>query len=213
MWHRFIRKGEKNMKRFKNTVRTAAGLVLVMTVLCGIIYTAVITGVGNILFPNQAKGSIIEVDGVKYGSELLAQEFSDENHMWGRVMNVSTTMFQDEDGNYQMYSGPSNLSPKSKEFQDIVDARVDMILEANPESTPSKIPVDLVTCSGSGLDPDISVAAARYQVPRIAKNNHLTEGEVNQMIDTCTTKKVLGIFGESTVNVLKVNLMLEGILE
>lgn len=211
--HRFIRKGEKNMKLFKNTARTAAGLVLVMTVLCGVIYTAVVTGFGNLLFPKQANGSIIEVDGVKYGSELLAQEFADKDHMWGRVMNLSTTTFQDEEGNYQMYSGPSNLSPESKDFQDIVDARVDMILAANPESTTSKIPVDLVTCSGSGLDPDISVAAARYQVPRIAKNNHLTEEEVNQMIDTCTTKKVLGIFGENTVNVLKVNLMLEGILK
>ncbi|MDD4370844.1 MAG: potassium-transporting ATPase subunit KdpC [Anaerostipes sp.] len=201
------------MKLFKKTVGVAAGLLLVMTVLCGIIYTAVITGFGNLLFPNQVNGSIIEVDGVKYGSELLAQEFSDEKHMWGRVMNVSTTMFQDKDGNYKMYSTPSNLSPKSKEFKDIVDERVDMILEANSQSNTSKIPVDLVTCSGSGLDPDISVAAAKYQVPRIAKNNHLTEDKVNKMIEACTTKKVLGMFGESTVNVLKVNLMLEGILK
>lgn len=99
----------------------AGGLVLVMTIICGVIYTAVVTGIGNLLFGDKANGSIIEVNGVKYGSELLAQEFSDENHMWGRIMNLNTTTFQDEDGNYLLYSGPSNLTPKGDELKGIIE--------------------------------------------------------------------------------------------
>lgn len=200
------------VKDLKHTLSKATALVLVLTLICGIIYTSFITLTAQVFFHDKANGSVIEVNGTKYGCELLAQQFSDEKHMWGRVMNIDTTTFVDENGNAVMYAEPSNLSPESDQFKKIVDQRVDMILKANPEAEVSQIPEDLVTCSGSGLDPDISVVAAEYQVLRLAQNNNMTEEEVEDIIEKCTTQKVFGIFGENTVNVLKVNLMLEGIL-
>lgn len=201
------------MKKGKSKIIvTAAGLVLSMTVLCGVVYTGVITGIGNLFFGKQANGSIIKVDGVAYGSQLLAQEFMDQEHMWGRIMQVNATTFQNKDGEYLLYAGPTNLSPESEAFKEMVDERVSMIKESNPTMKDEKIPVDLVTSSGSGLDPSISLAAAEYQVDRIAEANNMSSDEVEEIIDKCKTKKVLGVFGEDTVNVLKVNLMLEGIL-
>ena len=198
------------MKKKGTVFGKAAGMVLAMTLICGIIYTTVVTGASQLFFSDKANGSIIEIDGKKYGCELLAQEFTGEEYMWGRIMNISA--FTDQDGNTKMYSGPSNLSPESQEYKEIVEQRVEKIKEANPDADKEQIPEDLVTCSGSGLDPDISVAAAEYQVPRLAKANQMTEDEIQNMIDKCTNHKILGIFGEETVNVLKVNLMLEGIL-
>lgn len=198
------------MKKNGTVFGKAAGMVLAMTLICGVIYTTVVTGASQLFFSDKANGSIIEIDGKKYGCELLAQEFTGEEYMWGRIMNVSA--FTDQDGNTKMYSGPSNLSPESQEYKELVEQRVEKIKEANPDADKEQIPEDLVTCSGSGLDPDISVAAAEYQVPRLAKANKMTEDEIQDMIDKCTNHKILGIFGEETVNVLKVNLMLKGIL-
>ena len=198
------------MKKNGTVFGKAAGMVLAMTLICGVIYTTVVTGASQLFFSDKANGSIIEIDGKKYGCELLAQEFTGEEYMWGRIMNVSA--FTDQDGNTKMYSGPSNLSPESQEYKELVEQRVEKIKASNPDADKEQIPEDLVTCSGSGLDPDISVAAAEYQVPRLAKANQMTEDEIQDMIDKCTNHKILGIFGEETVNVLKVNLMLKGIL-
>ncbi len=201
------------MKIFKHAVPRAISLVLIFTVICGVLYTLAVTGVAQVLFPHQANGSIIEVDGKKYGSELLGQYYTDEDHMWGRIMKIDTATFTDEEGNNLMYSFPSNLSPASEEYEELVAERVAQIRAAHPEKGDQPIPVDLVTGSGSGLDPHISVAAAEYQVTRIAQNNNMTEDEVRQIIEKCTDHRLLGIFGEETVNVLEVNLMLDGILE
>ena len=198
------------MKKNGTVFGKAAGMVLAMTLICGVIYTTVVTGASQLFFSDKANGSIIEIDGKKYGCEILAQEFTGEEYMWGRIMNVSA--FTDQDGNTKMYSGPSNLSPESQEYKELVEQRVEKIKASNPDADKEQIPEDLVTCSGSGLDPDISVAAAEYQVPRLAKANQMTEDEIQDMIDKCTNHKILGIFGEETVNVLKVNLMLKGIL-
>ena len=198
------------MKKKGTVFGKAAGMVLAMTLICGILYTTVVTGASQLFFSDKANGSIIEIDGKKYGCELLAQEFTGEEYMWGRIMNVSA--FTDQDGNTKMYSGPSNLSPESQEYKELVEQRVEKIKASNPDADKEQIPEDLVTCSGSGLDPDISVAAAEYQVPRLAKANQMTEDEIQDIIEKCTNHKILGLFGEETVNVLKVNLMLEGIL-
>lgn len=198
------------MKKKGTVFGRAAGMVVAMTLICGIIYTTVVTGASQLFFSDKANGSIIEIDGKKYGCELIAQEFTGEEYMWGRIMNVSA--FTDQDGNTKMYSGPSNLSPESQEYKELVEQRVEKIKEANPDADKEQRPEDLVTCSGSGLDPDISVAAAEYQVPRLAKANQMTEDEIQDIIEKCTNHKILGLFGEETVNVLKVNLMLKGIL-
>lgn len=200
------------MKALKSVFPKALMIFLLFTVICGVAYTGVVTGVAQLIFPDKANGSLIEVDGKKYGCELLGQQYTDEEHMWGRIMNVDISTYKDENGKTLMYAAPSNLSPASDEFEDLVAERVKMIREANPDMNETSIPVDLVTCSGSGLDPHISPAAAEYQVARVAKANDMTEDEIRAIIKQCTDGRFLGIFGEETVNVLKVNLMLDGIL-
>ena len=201
------------MKTLKNVLPRAAIIFLIFPLLCGVVYAGVVTGFPQLIFRDKANGSIIEVDGKKYGCELLGQQYMDEGHMWGRIMNIDVSTYKDENGKTLMYAAPSNLSPASEEYEALVRERVEKLRAANPDMDETAIPVDLVTCSGSGLDPHISPAAAEYQVARIAKANNMTEDEVREVIQKCTDGKFLGIFGEETVNVLKVNLMLDGILE
>lgn len=201
------------MKRLKETLPKALIIFLIFTVVCGILYTGVVTGIAQLIFPDKANGSIIEVDGKKYGCELLGQQYTDDTHMWGRIMNLDVSTYKDENGKTLIYAAPSNLSPASGEYEALVAERVEKLRAANPDMDEEAVPVDLVTCSGSGLDPHISPAAAEYQVARIAKARGITEGAVQETIEKCTDGKFLGIFGEETVNVLKVNLMLDGILE
>lgn len=200
------------MKTIKYILPRAAGIFLIFTLLCGVAYTGIATGIAQLLFPQKANGSIIEIDGVKYGSELLGQYYTDDAHLWGRIMNLDVMTYQDAGGNTVMYSAPSNLSPTSREYASLVAARIEKLQEANPKMKDTAIPVDLVTCSGSGLDPHISPAAAEYQVPRIAAASGRSEHEVREIIAKCTDGRFLGILGEKTVNVLKVNLMLDNIL-
>lgn len=200
------------MKTLKNVLPRAAIIFLIFSVLCGIVYTLVVTGIAQLIFPHQANGSIIEVDGKKYGCELLGQQYTDDAHMWGRIMNIDVSTYTDENGEVVMYASPSNLSPTSEEYEQLVAERVEKIKASNPDMGDTPIPVDLVTCSGSGLDPHISPAAAEYQVPRIAKANNMSEDEIRQIIEKCTKGRVLGVFGEETVNVLEFNLRLDGIL-
>lgn len=194
-------------------LKKASIYLLIMSVLCGLIYMFSVTGLAQLLFPQQANGSIVEVDGKKYGSSLLAQQFNDSSHLWGRIMSLDTTEYTDAQGNPVMYAKPMNLSPASEQYQTLVAERVKMICDANPDADMSAVPVDLVTCSASGLDPEISPAAATYQVPRIAKATGRSEEDVQAVIDHYTTGRFLGLFGEPRVNVLKVNLTLDGILK
>lgn len=208
----------------KKVIGKTAMLFVIMMVITGFIYTMIMTGVGQLFFKDKADGSIIEIDGVKYGSELLGQQFQDPSHLWGRIVLPDVSTYTDEQGNPLMYGWASNASPAGDEqaygdenyqdsFEAAVEERVKMIQEANPDATMDSIPVELVTCSGSGLDPHISPAAAEYQVPRLAKENNMSEEEIRDVIKKYTKGKFLGIFGEETVNVLKVNLALEGILK
>lgn len=195
---------------FKGIASRALGVFALFTVVCGLGYTLVVTGVAQLAFPYQANGSLITVDGKVVGSELIGQNFDDEAHMWGRIQNVS--IVEGEDGDLMAYGAPSNLSPASEEYRQLIDARVKKIRAANPDADMDAVPVDLVTCSGSGLDPEISPDAAEYQVPRLAKATGKSEDEVRDIIAQCTKGRFLGVFGEPTVNVLKVNLMLDGAL-
>ena len=198
------------MKILRSVTGKALAVLAAFTILCGILYPLAVTGISQLLFHDKANGSIIEVDGVKYGCELLGQEFTGKEYMWGRIMSTNTETFTDEKGNATIYAGPSN---KSQDYEKQVKERIAMIQKANPDAKEEAIPVDLVTNSGSGLDPHISTAAAKYQVPRIAKERDMQEEEVEKIIDKYTTARFLGIFGENTVNVLQVNLALDGILK
>ena len=200
------------MKKIKSILPRAAMLLLVFTVVCGVLYTLAVTGIAQIFFPHQANGSIIEVDGKRYGSELLGQQYTDEGHMWGRIMKLDVSTDRNEDGKALLYAVPSNLSPASEEYEQLVAQRVEKLRAADPERGDAPIPVDLVTCSGSGLDPHISPAAAEYQVPRLARATGRSEDEVRDIIKDCTDGRFLGLFGEERVNVLEVNLRLDGIL-
>ena len=200
------------MKTMKEVLPRAAIIFVIFAILTGLVYTGVVTGIAQLFFPNQAGGSIIEIDGKKYGSALLGQQYTDDAHMWGRIMNIDVTTYTGEDGKPLMYASPSNLSPASEEFEQLVGERVKKIREAHPQQGDVPVPVDLVTCSGSGLDPDISTAAAEYQIPRLAEARGIPEQEVRSIVKRYTNHRFLGIFGEETVNVLKVNLALDGLI-
>ena len=202
------------MKNIKTILPKAVILILIITIICGVVYPLIITGISQLFFKDKANGSIIEVNGVKYGSELLGQQYTGDEYMWGRVMIVDTSTFTDSDGNAVMYAkAASNLTPASEDYKDLIAERVQKIKDANPDAETDKIPEDLVTGSGSGIDPGVSVAAAKYQVERIAKARNVSVSDIEKIIDKYTTGRFLGVFGESTVNVLKVNLALDGILK
>lgn len=201
------------MKTIKSVAIKATLFFLVMTLFCGLIYPLVMTGASQLLFKDKANGSIIEVDGKKYGSVLLAQSFTGDNYLWGRIMSLNTETFTDKEGNPRAYSGPSNLSPASPEFEALVAERVEKLKASNPAMADAPVPVDLVTNSGSGLDPHISPAAAEYQVSRLATARGISEDEVRNVITSHTNGRFLGIMGEPVVNVLEVNLALDGILK
>jgi K+-transporting ATPase ATPase C chain len=185
----------------KTQLRPALTLFALLTVLTGVIYPLVVTGVAQTLFPHQANGSLITIDGKTYGSELIGQQFDDPKYFWGRLSAV----------NYNAAaSSGSNYGPMNPALMETVQARVDALKAADPDNT-LPIPVDLVTASGSGLDPHISVAAALYQVSRVASSRGLNEADVIALVNQYTENRQFGIFGESRVNVLLLNLALDGI--
>lgn len=202
-----------NARMIGSAVARAAVLLALATVVLGVAYPLVVGAVAQVAFPWQATGSIIEVDGVKYGSTLVGQPFSDMKHLWGRPTEANATTFYDEEGQPLLWYGPENLSPASDEFAQRVEQRVQEIRAAHPDQANQPVPSDLVTVSGSGFDPHISPAAAEYQVGRIAQATGLGEDEVRSIIDQCTEEPLLGAVGQARVNVLEVNLMLDGVLD
>ena len=182
------------MKTIKSVLPKMIGFFLIMMVITSVIYPAVITAAANVAFGSKAQGSIITGnDGKKYGSALLAQEFTGSQYLWGRIMNVDTSTFTDENGEPLMYSWASNKTPAGEELEAMVAERVEKIREAHPEKGDEPIPVDLVTCSGSGLDPEISPAAAEYQAERIAAARGMSVKDVESVIRKYTTGKFLGV--------------------
>lgn len=201
------------MKKMKSTIMKAVGLMIIFTLICGVIYPTAITAVSQVFMKDNANGSIIEIDGKKYGSTLLAQQFTGKEYMWGRVMSLDTETYTDKEGNQRIYAGPSNISPASDEYDALIKERIAIIRAAHPDKEDEKIPSDLITMSGSGLDPEISLKAAQFQVSRIAEARDISEDEVEKIIEKYTNHKFLGFLGEDTVNVLEVNLALEKILK
>lgn len=200
------------IKTMKSVIPRVLGIFLVFTVICGFAFPLIVTGMARVFFPKQAAGSIlIGEDGTKYGSGLVGQQFTGDKYLWGRIMNLDTATFTGKDGKPLLYAVPSNMSPAGADYEKLVAERVAHIRKAQPENADEPIPVDLVTCSGSGLDPDVSPAAAEFQVSRIARVRGISEADVRVVIKKYTKGRVLGIFGEPAVNVLKVNLTLDGI--
>jgi K+-transporting ATPase ATPase C chain len=177
-------------------------MLLVMTAITGIAYPLLATGVAQVLFPHQANGSLIEKNGKPVGSELIGQSFDDPKYFWGRP---SATAPQPYNGTG---SNGSNLGPSNTALRDAVQQRIDALHKVDPGNA-APVPADLVTASGSGLDPDISPAAAQYQVARVARVRHLGADQVRALVAKYTQGRQLGSLGEPRVNVLQLNLALD----
>jgi len=184
-------------------IRNSLMSLLLFTILTGIIYPLVVTGIAQVIFPRQANGSIIVKDGKPVGSGLIGQQFEDPKYFWGRLSATGPYPY-----NGAASSG-SNLGQNNPALMTAVEGRIKALHEAEPGNT-AKIPVDLVTASGSGLDPHISQAAAEYQIKRVAKTRGLDQTSVRTLIAKHTQGRWIGLIGEPGVNVLELNLALDG---
>jgi K+-transporting ATPase ATPase C chain len=185
-------------------IKETAIIFLVLTAITGLIYPLAMTGIGQIFFHHQANGSIIEQSGRKIGSELIGQEFNQPGYFWSRPSATGGVSY-----NAAASSG-SNLGPSNPALLNAVKTRIDKLKLADPEQN-GPIPVDLVTASGSGLDPDISPAAAEFQLERVAKARSIQVDELRQMVKQQIAYRQFGVLGESRINVVKLNPLLDKI--
>jgi K+-transporting ATPase ATPase C chain len=181
-------------------------LFVALSVLTGLAYPFAIAGVGTLLFARQAAGSFVERNGKVIGSELIGQSFSDPGHFWSRPSATSPM------ADNPLASGGSNLGPLNPALVDAVKGRLAALRAADPDNR-APVPVDLVTASASGVDPDISVAAARYQAARVARARGLPVATVQRLLEAHVQHKWLGVFGEERVNVLRLNLALDALAD
>ena len=194
-------------------IRPAIVLVVILTLITGLVYPLVMTGIAGVIFPRQAQGSLVEVDGKVVGSALIGQAFTSEKYFHGRPS--ATTAPDPNDSSKTVpapynaaNSGGSNLGPTNKALVDRVKADVDKLKAENP-SMP--VPIDLVTTTGGGLDPHITPEAALFQVPRVAKARNLSEDRVRELVNDHVEGRLLGLLGEPRVNVLALNMALDGL--
>jgi len=193
------------MKQF----RPALVALVALTIITGLIYPLLVTGIAQVAFPYQANGSIITgADGQPVGSALIGQQFDDPKYFWGRLSATGPVPYTAFNADKLTGSSGSNYGPLNPALKDAVQARIDALKAADPANTLA-IPVDLVTASGSGLDPQISPAAAEYQVSRVAAARGLDAARVRELVAQHTEGRTLGFLGEPRVNVLELNLALD----
>jgi len=186
----------------KNLIRPVLVLFVTLTVITGIVYPLVVTAVGHVVFPRQAGGSLIEQNGKVLGSAVIGQQFDAPYYFWGRLSATTPNPYNAQN------SGGSNIGPTNPALVDEVKGRIDALKAAGTDMS-QPVPADLVTSSASGLDPEITPAAAAYQAARVAKARDLTLDQVNELVARNTSGRQFGILGEARVNVLKLNLALD----
>jgi K+-transporting ATPase ATPase C chain len=185
-------------------LKPAALMLLVLTVLTGVVYPLLVTAIAQLAFPFQANGSLLSRDGKPAGSALIGQTFHDPRHFWSRPSATSPYP------NNAASSSGSNLGPTNPALTDAVSSRIKDLRDADPGNL-AAVPVDLVTASGSGLDPHISPAAAEYQVARVARARHLDPAKIRELVARHTVGRQFGVLGEPAVDVLQLNLELDAL--
>lgn len=204
------------MKEFLHGTRQAVIVTVVLMLICGLLFPCLLTGLSSVIFPHQAGGSLISVNGTAVGAEHVGQEFTQDCYMWSRPSAYHYNVYTESEDGRKYYndgtefgglaSGSNNYAPSNPALVERVEADMEAFLEKNPEIKREDIPTDLLTASGSGLDPHISPASAQIQLPRIAQASGLSEESLQEIVKRNTAGKLLGVFGEETVNVLKVNI-------
>ena len=207
---------KESVKKFLHGFRQMFLVTIVLMLICGLLFPCLLTGLSSLFFPHQADGSLITVNGQTVGAEHVGQEFTKDYYMWSRPSAYHYNVYvEDEEGN-QYYndgsefaglaSGSNNYAPSNPALAERVEADIEAFLAKNPDVKRGDIPTDLLTASGSGLDPHISPASAEIQIDRIVMASGLEESVVREIVERNTEGKMLGIFGEETVNVLGVNI-------
>ena len=207
---------KESVKKFLHGFRQMFLVTIVLMLICGLLFPCLLTGLSSLFFPHQADGSLITVNGQTVGAEHVGQEFTKDYYMWSRPSAYPYNVYvEDEEGN-QYYndgsefaglaSGSNNYAPSNPALAERVEADIEAFLAKNPDVKREDIPTDLLTASGSGLDPHISPASAEIQIDRIVMASGLEESVVREIVERNTEGKMLGIFGEETVNVLGVNI-------
>ena len=204
------------MKEFLHGTRQAVLVTVVLMLICGLLFPCLLTGLSSVIFPHQAGGSLITVNGMAVGAEHVGQEFTQDCYMWSRPSAYHYNVYTESEDGRKYYndgtefgglaSGSNNYAPSNPALVERVEADMEAFLEKNPEIKREDIPTDLLTAAGSGMDPHISPASAQIQLPRIAQASGLSEESLQEIVKRNTAGKLLGVFGEETVNVLKVNI-------
>lgn len=205
-----------NKNAFLHGLRQSLVITFLLLLLCGFVFPVLLTGISAVIFPSQANGSLVYADGQAVGAENVGQDFTEPYFMKGRPSAYNyNTYYEDEQGNRYyndgsafsgLGSGSNNYAPSNPALTERVEADIEAFLEANPDVKREDIPADLMTASGSGLDPHITPESARIQIPALAAASGLSEEKLEQIVADNTKGKLFGIFGEETVNVLGVNL-------
>lgn len=207
---------KEQIKKLLINSRQAFCVSVVLMIICGLIFPFLLTVLSTIFFPEQAEGSLIKVNGKVVAAEYVGQEFHSDFYMWSRPSAYHYNVYTENEDGTKTYSdgtefsgigsGSQNLAPSNPELVKRVEKDIEEFLKKNPDVKCEDIPTDLLTASGSGLDPHISPQSAKIQIPRIVKASGLSEAEVREIVEKNTTGKMFGIFGEKTVNVVKVNI-------
>jgi len=193
-----------------NELKKGIRLTIVLIVICGLAYPLLITGIGQVLFPNQANGSVITHNGKEVGSKLIGQLYNDDGHFVGRISAVNYNTSNDGK-EIDATSGSENLGPTSDVLKERVEGDIKAFLEKNPTVSKEEISSELISQSGSGLDPDITPQGAKIQVDRISKATGISKDDLNKLIDKNTKGKWLGLFGAERVNVLELNMSVDDV--